>query len=444
MMRTILPDLPFTKFADAVPLASGAHSKIDPTTRAHPKTDLQHLTPWVSFSEEIHQAIESAMARVRLNPGHFDLIYEPAYPSPVGCEEEIRCHATFALHRPVERVLQALGVEGRFCSPHGVDYALIGEPDFLWISGKPQSADLCPKLVVEYKPWWEANLSDIPSTFADSSSDKLSEQSLEALHQVYGYMTLNNNRYGILTNWKEALFLRRTETSEKTLDYYHVKLDRPLAVDSPISMLKAWVGITLLAEVDWFCAPASIPEHGLGSPGIGKYQCLDLDYRLCLFDLSSVHRGKHGNVLETQILMPGRRQSEISVRCKVVDTSRYPFEAETLENEVDIYASLQNFQGLVTPKFRGYYCILGFLKILALQPVGVPIPRDASISEALRMKMKGSLRQIHEAGFIHGDIALCNFCLTTDEKVFLVNFQDSRRADAQTELDREMAEIDGL
>ena len=57
---------------------------------------------------------------------------------------------------------------------------------------------------------------------------------------------------------------------------------------------------------------------------------------------------------------------------------------------------------------------------------------------------KGALNQIHEAGFIHGDIALCNFCLTTDGKVFLVNFQDSRRADAQTELDREMAEIDGL
>ena len=65
-------------------------------------------------------------------------------------------------------------------------------------------------------------------------------------------MTFNNTRYGILTNWERALFLRRTKVDGRhTLDVYSVELDG----DQHISMLKAWVGMVLLAEADWFTQP---------------------------------------------------------------------------------------------------------------------------------------------------------------------------------------------
>jgi hypothetical protein len=68
-------------------------------------------------------------------------------------------------------------------------------------------------------------------------------------------MTFNNNKFGILTNWQRALFLRRAETSDrKTLEYYLVELDGP----GHISMLKAWVGMVLLAEDNWFYASPTI------------------------------------------------------------------------------------------------------------------------------------------------------------------------------------------
>jgi hypothetical protein len=61
-------------------------------------------------------------------------------------------------------------------------------------------------------------------------------------------MTFNNNKFGILTNWRRALFLRRAETSDrKTLEYHTIELDKP---GQSISMLKAWVGMVLLAEDD--------------------------------------------------------------------------------------------------------------------------------------------------------------------------------------------------
>jgi predicted subunit of tRNA(5-methylaminomethyl-2-thiouridylate) methyltransferase len=88
-----------------------------------------------------------------------------------------------------------------------------------------------------------ASLEYIEAAFSGTRSDTLSKQLLDALQQTYRYITFNNNKFGILSNWQCALFLRHAETSDrKTLEYYLVKLDRP------ISMLKAWVGMVLLAQ----------------------------------------------------------------------------------------------------------------------------------------------------------------------------------------------------
>jgi hypothetical protein len=39
-------------------------------------------------------------------------------------------------------------------------------------------------------------------------------------------MTFNNNKFGILTNWKCAVFLQRAEVAGRhTLDFYTVELD---------------------------------------------------------------------------------------------------------------------------------------------------------------------------------------------------------------------------
>lgn len=78
-----------------------------------------------------------------------------------------------------------------------------------------------------------------------TACDTLAGQILEALDQIYGYMTFNNNKFGILGTWTHAFFLRRSETPDrKCLEYYIVQLEGP---SSSVSMLKAWVGIVLLA-----------------------------------------------------------------------------------------------------------------------------------------------------------------------------------------------------
>ena len=59
--------------------------------------------------------------------------------------EKIRTHATVALHEAVEKVLAKLGVNGWFALPGGGNVAIVGDPDFSWITSTRQ---LHPKVIV--------------------------------------------------------------------------------------------------------------------------------------------------------------------------------------------------------------------------------------------------------------------------------------------------------
>jgi hypothetical protein len=311
-----------------------------------------------------------------------------------------------------------------------------------------------------------ADLVDISTAFGGDRDDIMSRQSLEALQQVYGYMMFNNNKFGILTNWKRALFLRRSETSDcKTLEYHVITLDR---VGQPISMLKAWVGMVLLAEDDWFyvsptpstpppdqsfgnsakawkerkaAAIAAAEYHAL--PVNGEYQCLNLDFRLCRFHVSSARCGANGCVVHGQLIRPSIAKFDLNVIFKIVDVMRYPDAAALLEGEARAYASLQGLQGTVIPKFYGFYSVWGILTLLALQPVGDSIPDNEEINVKLRGKMKQALQCIHDAGFVHGDIARRNFC-KMGGRVFLVDLERCEHSRNQSQLDDEMDQVNRL
>jgi len=58
--------------------------------------------------------------------------------------------------------------------------------------------------------------------------------------------------------------------------------------------------------------------------------------------------------------------------------------------------------------------------------------------------MKAALRCIHDAGFLHGDVARRNFCRTKSGDIFLVDLERCQRSGNPSELDDEMNEVDGL
>jgi hypothetical protein len=279
-------------------------------------------------------------------------------------------------------------------------------------------------------------------------------------------MTFNNNKYGVLSNWTRVWFLRRVEKDGgMTLEYACVELDG--FANSP-SMLKALVGMVLLAENDWlyaFSAPSvSSPSRFFGdsrpaqnaqkkaikaaqnysvAPKNGTYPCLDLDLRLCDFQLSTARYSGIGSAVHASFLQESIDKPPLPVMCKIVDVIRRDDLDDMLNSELRTYAALQDLQGKVIPRLYGYYNVWGILDILALEPVGHAVTEDQTITPALRELMKSALGCIHTAGYLHGNITRQNFCIR-QSKVFMVDLYMSHPSNSEAEKQAEMQQIDIL
>jgi hypothetical protein len=324
---------------------------------------------------------------------------------------------------------------------------------------------------VEYKTKWAALLQDLPRYFQRNDRCNVSErQSVDALHQLYGYMMFNENKYGILNNMQYAWFFQRVETANiegRTLQYYGpINIDADSA-PSP-SMLKAFVGIILLSETEstWshtsMCADEGPPGRYFGTsiaairnrdtaiahaqsyhstPVAGSYPVLPLDPRLCRFKRSSVqHSPQRGCTLRATLARSDG--GNLDVFCKIVDLFRSSDAISALDTEVCRYAALQNLQGVVVPRVYGYYNVWGLLKLLALEDVGTAIPEDASIDTEMRMQMKSALTRIHSAGYVHGDIARRNFCKRAN-RIFIIDLE-TLIVGSTVEMEDELAAVDVL
>ena len=101
--------------------------------RAHPRTDLASLIPWVEFETQIHQAIVSRMADMNIAPNaEYDIGSLPEKPKLVMNEEGVRHQAKRQVHDLVVEVLNTLGIQGLFTFSDCKDNQIVGEPDFCW------------------------------------------------------------------------------------------------------------------------------------------------------------------------------------------------------------------------------------------------------------------------------------------------------------------------
>jgi hypothetical protein len=326
---------------------------------------------------------------------------------------------------------------------------------------------------VEYKTKWAAPLKDLPGYFQRKNGrNVLERQSIDAVHQLYGYMSFNENKYGVLSNMQYAWFFQRVETADgegKTLQYYgpiDIDID---SVHSP-SMLKAFVGIILLAEIasTWFhTSPTSAkapPGRSFGvSPTAarnrdaaiaqahsyhstvvaGSYQFLPLDPRLCHFHRTSVrHAPRRGCTVRATLVRGVFAGGNLNVFCKIVDLFQRRDSIDALDMEVRNYATLQNLQGTVIPRVHGYYDVWGLLRLLALEDVGTTILENGPIDTQTRKMMKSALARIHSVGYVHGDIARRNFCKKAN-MVFLVDLE-TLAVGSPVEMEAELADIDAL
>ncbi|KAF8798783.1 hypothetical protein BYT27DRAFT_7202478 [Phlegmacium glaucopus] len=464
-MKTTLPNLSYNPigFVWSEVFHSSGYTK----ERAFPRTDLEQFVPWDTFEREINEGIGTRMSAMNIPLGaEYDIGPLLKTQPRVVNEEGVREQANMQLHYLVVEVLNILGIEGWFSPSDSGNNQIVGEPDFSWLRG----TTMHPRAVVEYKTKWAAPLEDLPAYFqheAHKNANIRERQSIDAVFQLYGYMTFNDNKYGILSNMQYAWFFQRIETADsksKTLQYYGPINFHVDSVHSP-SMLKAFVGTILLAETasTWFhssptsdkaprgryfgATPTAIRDRDAAIAKAqsyhsvvvdGSYQVLPLDPRLCHFDRSAVrHAPQRGCTLKAKLLRGILAGGNLNVFCKIVDLFRRRDSIDALNVEVRNYATLQDLQGIVIPRVRGYYDVWGLLRLLALEDVGTAIPEDGEIDTRTRALMKSALARIHSAGYVHGDIARRNFCKKADV-VFLVDLE-TLVVGSPVEMDDELA-----
>jgi len=118
---------------------------------------------------------------------------------------------------------------------------------------------------VEYKTPWAADLKDLPAVFSKIDRTLTEQQSIEALEQLNCYMTFNNTKYGVLTNWTRAWFLRRMDTVDRKTLEYAAPIELDGSAQSPY-MLKAPVEMYYLPKMTVFMyLPPSIRTASLGT-----------------------------------------------------------------------------------------------------------------------------------------------------------------------------------
>ena len=103
----------------------------------------------VSFANDIEEIILTSMAACNIPCGtQLTIRNVIRQRTKVQSEERLRSHANLELHAAVKEVVEELGIDGFFTLPGSGNITLVGEPDFLWVSGDPTGSSLHPKLVV--------------------------------------------------------------------------------------------------------------------------------------------------------------------------------------------------------------------------------------------------------------------------------------------------------
>ena len=106
------------------------------------------------------------------------------------CGNEVEVHDrilnNFPL--PLESLLGALGIPSLFKR----------NPDIVWKIGDETNSS--PGLVIEAKPWWSFDCSDdiVEQYHEDITKKPNDPKVVKARQQLYGYMSYNYMRYGIL------------------------------------------------------------------------------------------------------------------------------------------------------------------------------------------------------------------------------------------------------
>ena len=305
-----------------------------------------------------------------------------------------------------------------------------GEPDFI----QHLNGEL--RLAIEVKTKWALAASDLVKAYTQNLIDihegktKLSEPAVyHHVCQIFGYLSHNELRYGVLTTYDKTWFLYR----ENCCLYISPPIQHD---DLQPTLFQCLFYLISLARDNHRCsaAPSSNPSNG-------EEECTPLEF----FDwgsfstVSVLGEGRTGTVFKA--ILHGEM-----VALKICDLWKHPDYEEELLNEVEVYHALKDLQGNCIPRFKGAGYTAGGLFAIATEIVGSPLEDVSSLSGEEHLVIQTALSSIHDHGFVHNDIRKGNILIKRNGSqfsAFFIDFAFSKPGD-QHNFQNEMELLEAL
>jgi hypothetical protein len=118
---------------------------------------------------------------------------------------------------------------------------------------------------------------------------------------------------------------------------------------------------------------------------------------------------------------------------------------EELRREASIYEYLAGRELKYAPRRYAYGDVLGFLKILALEPYGRPM-KPSDVNGNTTRQVRAAVGELHRHKLLHGDIRLESFYIDNDNRVRIAGFTRVRRYRLlyDVAMREEMSEVDTM
>ncbi|KAI3633237.1 hypothetical protein MIR68_008775 [Amoeboaphelidium protococcarum] len=337
----------------------------------------------------------------------------------------------------IEELFSALGHDIRI--EQGSQDVIL-DPDFVVSYQKDPSLEPTYILPIEVKTDWAF---DVQGQLYDLNILNTSKVK-DAVQQIYGYMTANHFRYGILCTYERFYFMRRGgyNGQQKTMleisdvvDYQQLE---------PFTIMKALCAIVHLAKTDFFLQSPFGTPHVTRESFPGNQEVQFVKQQIKFHDIcfgQRVTRSSVGSIVkygeDSELLM------------KIVDCLKHKneFQIEKLQTEVKAYQLLAELQGICIPTFHGYFCGSGWVDFIVMKNVGTSIRRQLwngvvqatpSFQEEVIFQVAIILQELHRRGVAHGDVRLPNVVRDDQDQLFLIDFSDAVfRCDDELEFNAE-------
>jgi tRNA A-37 threonylcarbamoyl transferase component Bud32 len=421
---------------------TSTQSKSTPTTfPANPRIDGVQVETWIDFGQEVRQFMAEQVSSVTTEPSEvyefasrgqqvadMNLIYshesrvqssfEKFYETVVkranllifGQKIEMLSPQETSLHPNFEIFLSkgstqiALAViEVKSPKAFPIEGNLVERFHEEQLSLKPN-----PSIFRALRPTDRQKKALEDKVFINQSQDTKVSQ---AICQLWGYMTVNHLRYGVLTTYNETFFLKRGFREDNGLSKLEISQSVRIG-DQQTPIVGALCYFTsLLLESHLYSSPYSTPTLPRKNPSLtSKYDIENVNLADFHFSIPTDFKAQH--------VLKGQYRQNKPTLLKIMDSTKNGAELMFL-TELRAYEKLDELQGNGIPILEQSYLMSSFLYVFALEDCGNPIT-PSQLPEVYQ-NVVGALKKIHSKGVLHGDIALRNILINSsgNEIVFI-------------------------